>query len=46
LQALNFLLEESLDGGGTKALVIDPQGKTYASALLNIKIPVPEKLLE
>jgi hypothetical protein len=45
LQALNFLLEESLDGGGTKALVIDPQGKTYASALLNIKIPVPKNLV-
>ncbi len=46
LQALNFLLEQSLDGGGTKALVIDPQGKTYASALLNIKIPVPKALLK
>jgi len=34
LQALNFLLEESLDGGGTKSLMIDAQGKTYASALL------------
>ncbi len=46
LLGLNFLLEQSLDGGGTKALVIDPQGKTYASALLNFKIKVPKYLLE
>ena len=46
LLALNFLLEESLDGGGTKALVIDSQGKTFASALLNYKIFVPKSLLD
>jgi hypothetical protein len=42
LLALNFLLEKSLDGGGTKSLMIDAQGKTYASALLAQKIRVPE----
>lgn len=46
LQALNFLLEEALDGGGTKALVIDAQGKTFASALLNYKIFVPKELVK
>lgn len=45
LMALNFLLEEALDGGGTKSLMIDAQGKTFASALLNQKVFVPEKLL-
>jgi hypothetical protein len=45
LMALNFLLEESLDGGGTKSLMIDAQGKTFASALLNQEIVIPEKLL-
>lgn len=45
LLALNFLLEESLDGGGTKSLMIDAQGKTFASALLNQEILIPEKLL-
>ncbi|MDE5416506.1 hypothetical protein L3049_00700 [Labilibaculum sp. DW002] len=45
LLALNFLLEESLDGGGTKSLMIDAQGKTFASALLNQEIMIPEKLL-
>jgi len=36
--ALNFLLHESLDGGGTVALKADPQGKTYSSALLRMEI--------
>ena len=38
LGALNFLLHESLDGGGTLALKDDPQGKTYSSALLRMEI--------
>jgi hypothetical protein len=38
LGALNFLLHESLDGGGTLALKADPQGKTYSSALLRLAI--------
>jgi len=38
LFALNFLLHESLDGGGTLALKADPQGKTYSSALLRMEI--------
>ncbi len=45
LQSFNFLLEESLDGGGTKSLMIDAQGKTFASALLNQVIEIPSKLL-
>jgi hypothetical protein len=40
LGALNFLLYESLDGGGTLALKADPQGKTYSSALLRMEIEV------
>jgi len=46
LLALNFLLEKSLDGGGTKSLMIDAQGKTFASALLNQKLSVPKELFE
>jgi hypothetical protein len=38
LGALNFLLRESLDGGGTLALKADPQGKTYSTALLRMEI--------
>jgi hypothetical protein len=40
LGALNFLLHESLDGGGTVALKTDPQGKTYSTALLRMEIEV------
>jgi len=40
LGALNFLLHESLDGGGTLSLKSDPQGKTYSSALLRMEIDV------
>ncbi len=46
IHALNFLLEKSLDGGGTKSLMIDAQGKTFASAFLSQKVDVPEILLE
>ena len=40
LGALNFLLHQSLDGGGTLALKADPQGKTYSTALLRMEIDV------
>lgn len=40
LGALNFVLHEALDGGGTVALKADPQGKTYSSALLRMEIDV------
>lgn len=40
LQAMNFLLHEALDGGGTMALKADPQGKTYSTALLRMEIDV------
>jgi len=40
LEALNFLLHQALDGGGTMALKADPQGKTYSTALLRMEIEV------
>jgi hypothetical protein len=40
LHAMNFLLHEALDGGGTFALKADPQGKTYSAALLRMEIDV------
>jgi len=45
LGALNFLLHESLDGGGTLSLKADAQGKTYSAALLRMEIEVPDGLL-
>ena len=42
--ALNFLLHESLGGGGIASVRIDPQGKGFAQMLLDIEIPVPVDL--
>ena len=44
--ALNFILYESLGGGGTVSLKLDAQGKTHASTLLRMDIEVPEELLK
>ncbi len=44
LHGLNFLLEETLGGGGTRALIVDPQGKTLAQALLQMTLDVPQSL--
>lgn len=38
LGALNFLLHEALDGGGTLSLRIDAQGKNMGSALLAMEV--------
>jgi hypothetical protein len=38
LHALNFLLYEALDGGGTVSLRTDAQGKTLSAALLRMEI--------
>ena len=46
LLALNFLLHDSLGGGGTESLKTDAQGKTHAQGLLQMEIDVPESLLE
>jgi hypothetical protein len=46
LGALNFLLHESLDGGGTISLRTDAQGKTYSAALLRMEIDVPDAIAE
>ncbi len=46
LWALNFLLHESLGGGGTISLRLDAQGKTLAHALLALEVKVPRALVE
>ncbi len=45
LCALNFLLHESLGGGGTVSLMLDAQGKTFSAALLRMEVDVPEQLV-
>lgn len=44
LHALNFLLHEALDGGGTMSLMNDAQGKTFSTALLRLEIELPPDL--
>ena len=41
LGALNFLLHQSLGGGGTLSLRTDAQGKTFGATLLSLEIEVP-----
>ncbi|MFQ5529460.1 MAG: hypothetical protein ACE5FP_03850 [Gemmatimonadota bacterium] len=46
LFALNFLLHESLGGGGTMSLMLDAQGKTFAAGILGLEIDVPEAVVD
>lgn len=45
LNALNFILEDSLGGGGTETLIMDAQGKVHGLALLHMEMEVPDALL-
>src|SRR6185369_2012374 len=40
--ALNFLLHESLGGGGTLSLMTDAQGKTFSTALLRMMVEISD----
>lgn len=42
LNALNFILHNTLGGGGTVSLKLDAQGKTLASALLRMELEIDE----
>ena len=46
LLALNFILHDSLGGGGTESLKTDAQGKTHGQGLLSLEIEVAESLLK
>lgn len=45
LWALNFVLHNTLGGGGTVSLKLDAQGKTIASAMLLMEVDVPDDLV-
>jgi hypothetical protein len=45
LLALNFILHDSLGGGGTESLKTDAQGKTHAQGLLTMEVEVSEALV-
>ena len=44
--ALNFILFDSLGGGGSESLINDAQGKTHGQALLLLEIDIPDKYKE
>ncbi len=46
VHGLNFLLHDTLDGGGTASLHLDSQAKTYAQQLLAHPVEVPEALAD
>lgn len=45
LRALNFVLPEVLDGGGSRSLRVDAQGKALGQIALEMPIEVPEDAL-
>jgi len=46
LRLLNFLLEDSLGGGGSASLRTDAQGKTHGLAVLRMELDVPQEVLD
>jgi hypothetical protein len=44
LLALNFILKDSLGGGGTESLKNDAQGKTHGQLMLYVEVEVPDSL--
>lgn len=46
LEGINFLLDASLGGGGTKTLRTDAQGKTFSQAVLRQRVEIPKKVLD
>jgi hypothetical protein len=44
--ALNFILHDSLGGGGTESLKNDAQGKTHAQGLLQMEVDVPDGMVK
>jgi len=42
LRALNFILHDSLGGGGSASLKTDAQGKTHGMAMLRLEVEVPD----
>ena len=45
MRVLNFLLEDSLGGGGSASLKTDAQGKTHGLAVLRLELDIPDDVL-
>jgi hypothetical protein len=46
MRVLNFLLEDSLGGGGSASLKTDAQGKTHGLAVLQLELDIPQAVLD
>ncbi|MEO1041820.1 MAG: acyclic terpene utilization AtuA family protein [Pseudomonadota bacterium] len=46
LSAINFLLTESLGGGGVASLRTDAQGKGFSQVMLTLPVRVPQRLID
>jgi hypothetical protein len=46
LRLLNFILTDSLGGGGSASLKTDAQGKTHGLAVLRLELDVPQSVLD
>lgn len=44
LKAINFILHDSLGGGGSESVKTDAQGKTHGQALLRMELDLPDHL--
>jgi hypothetical protein len=46
LQALNFVIDDALEGGVNSALNLDTHGKTTAFHLLSMEVSVPSEIVQ
>ncbi len=45
MRVLNFILHDSLGGGGSASLKTDAQGKTHGLGVLRLELDVPDEVL-
>jgi hypothetical protein len=45
LWAINLVLEQSLGGGVTRSLSLDPHGKSYSALILTLRVDLPDSLM-
>ena len=46
INAINYILSDSLDGGGSESLLNDAQGKTHGQLLLLLELDVPDSFMD
>ena len=46
INAMNYILFDSLNGGGSESLFNDAQGKTHGQALLKMEVVLPKEILK